>query len=79
MSLWSTNERVHPLSIRTLIGKEARDGAEMERTSWRVLGEKVEKALINGGPESSFEPQHREVLILPMLPTLFPSLPTRFG
>jgi len=41
---WSMNERVHPLSIRTLIGSRDSDSAEAERTSWLAEGEKEEKA-----------------------------------
>jgi len=33
--VWSIKERVHPLSIRTLIGKSDNVGTEIERTSWR--------------------------------------------
>src|ERR1700742_2523486 len=71
---WSINERVQPLSIKTLSGKGESNGAEIERTSWRADGEgegKREKALQNGGPGSETLLQHETIPLADMLLILF--------
>ena len=72
---WSMNERVQPLSIRTLNGLTESDGAETERTSWRVVvGEaNEENTLQKRGPVTRLLSQHGRAPLADTLLILFPS------
>src|SRR5215469_16807303 len=70
---WSMNERVQPLSIRTLKGEVESDGAKTERTSWRVVvGEaNEENTLQKRGPVTKLLSQHGRAPLADTLLILF--------
>src|SRR5215469_8245140 len=72
---WSMNERVQPLSIRTLNGLTESNGTETERTSWRVVvGEANEENMLQKrGPVTKLLSQHGRAPLANMLLILFPS------